>query len=151
MNNLEIIIALCLGIVIYIAICFGKIASEHNRHPVVYGFLSIFFPINLIILGYWAFSGNLKGESLLKGETLPIREEGLEALTDNLSETGTVKWFSEKKGYGFISREKNKGDIFVHHSAISGKGFKKLSEGDCVEFTIANGQKGPSAENVRKI
>ena len=66
-------------------------------------------------------------------------------------ETGTVKWFNEKKGYGFISRESGKGDVFVHHSAIVGEGFKTLSEGDRVEFMVTQGQKGPAADKVKKI
>lgn len=66
-------------------------------------------------------------------------------------ETGTVKWFSEQKGYGFITRESGQGDVFVHHSAIAGEGFKTLQEGDRVEFTITQGQKGPAASEVRKL
>lgn len=66
-------------------------------------------------------------------------------------ETGTVKWFNEQKGYGFISRESGQGDIFVHHSAIVGEGFKTLNEGDRVEFTVTQGQKGPAADEVRKL
>ncbi len=142
MNIPELILALLLAIVIYIVVCFGRIASSHNKNPVVYGIISILFPINLIILGYWAFFANSKGQSLSIKEDLKVADQ---------AEKGVVKWFSEKKGYGFISREKNKGDIFVHHSAIGGKGFKKLNEGDCVEFTISKGQKGPAADNVRKI
>ena len=63
--------------------------------------------------------------------------------------TGTVKWFSDQKGYGFISREGGE-DVFVHHSAIQETGFRTLREGDSVEFTIEQGQKGPAAANVRK-
>jgi CspA family cold shock protein len=66
-------------------------------------------------------------------------------------ETGTVKWFNEQKGYGFISRESGEGDIFVHHSAIVGEGFKTLNEGDRVEYTVTQGQKGLAAGEVRKI
>jgi len=66
-------------------------------------------------------------------------------------ETGTVKWFNEQKGYGFISRESGEGDIFVHYSAIQGEGFKKLEEGDRVEFTVTQGKKGPAADEVTKI
>ena len=66
-------------------------------------------------------------------------------------ETGTVKWFNERKGYGFIERESGQGDVFVHHSAIAGEGFKTLSEGDRVEFSITQGSKGPAADDVRKI
>ena len=64
-------------------------------------------------------------------------------------ETGTVKWFNEKKGYGFITRDAG-GDIFVHFSAIQSEGYKTLAEGERVEFTVEQGQKGPSAANVRK-
>jgi len=66
-------------------------------------------------------------------------------------ETGTVKWFNDQKGYGFIARESGEGDIFVHHSAIVGEGFKTLTEGDRVEFTVTRGNKGPAAGEVRKI
>ena len=61
--------------------------------------------------------------------------------------TGTVKWFNESKGYGFISQESGP-DVFVHFSAIVGDGFKTLAEGQAVEFTVTQGQKGPQAENV---
>lgn len=66
-------------------------------------------------------------------------------------ETGTVKWFNEQKGYGFIARESGEGDIFVHYSAIVGEGFKSLSEGDSVEFIVTQGNKGPAAAEVRKL
>lgn len=62
---------------------------------------------------------------------------------------GKVKWFNEKKGYGFIEREEG-GDVFVHFSAIKGDGFKTLSEGQTVEFEIIQGDKGPQAANVLK-
>lgn len=62
-------------------------------------------------------------------------------------ETGTVKWFDNQKGYGFIQRDSGS-DVFVHHSAISGSGFRSLSEGQRVEFTVVEGQKGPQAQNV---
>lgn len=63
---------------------------------------------------------------------------------------GTVKWFNESKGYGFISQENGSGDVFVHFSAIQGDGFKTLSEGESVEFEVTEGPKGPQAVNVRK-
>jgi CspA family cold shock protein len=63
---------------------------------------------------------------------------------------GTVKWFDEKKGYGFIQKEDG-GDVFVHHSAIKMPGFKTLAEGDKVDFEIERGKKGPYANNVNKI
>ncbi len=63
--------------------------------------------------------------------------------------TGTVKWFNEKKGFGFIAREEGD-DVFVHYSALQGSGFKTLAEGDRVTFDIEDGRKGPSAVNVVK-
>ena len=65
--------------------------------------------------------------------------------------TGTVKWFKDDKGFGFITREDGEKDVFVHHSAISGEGFKTLMEGDRVEFDVVQGQKGPAAENLVKL
>ena len=67
-----------------------------------------------------------------------------------MKETGRVKWFNESKGYGFISRE-NGPDVFVHHSAIQGEGFRSLAEDQEVEFEVTQGQKGPQAQNVVKI
>jgi CspA family cold shock protein len=64
--------------------------------------------------------------------------------------TGTVKWFNEAKGFGFISQESGP-DVFAHFRAISGDGFKTLDEGQRVEFTITDGEKGPQAENIVKI
>lgn len=63
---------------------------------------------------------------------------------------GIVKWFSDQKGYGFIEREGEK-DVFVHHSAIVGSGFKTLAEGDRVSFDVEQDAKGPSARNVTKL
>ena len=60
---------------------------------------------------------------------------------------GTVKWFNDQKGYGFIEQEDGP-DVFVHHSGINGAGFKSLNEGDEVTFEVEQGQKGPSAVNV---
>ena len=65
-------------------------------------------------------------------------------------ERGTVKWFNERKGYGFISRESG-GDVFVHHNEINGEGFKTLKEGDRVEFVVTQGQKGPAASDVSVV
>jgi len=63
---------------------------------------------------------------------------------------GTVKWFSNKKGYGFIAHEEGK-DIFVHYSSINSDGFKTLSEGENVSFEVEDGQRGPVAKNVQKV
>ncbi|HVX87790.1 MAG TPA: cold-shock protein [Gemmatimonadales bacterium] len=62
--------------------------------------------------------------------------------------TGTVKWFNEAKGFGFITPEGGAKDCFVHHTAIQGSGFKTLAEGEKVEFEVVQGQKGPAAQNV---
>ncbi|MEW5701395.1 MAG: cold-shock protein [Candidatus Zixiibacteriota bacterium] len=62
---------------------------------------------------------------------------------------GTVKWFNDSKGYGFISQEGGK-DVFVHHESIQAEGFRSLAEGDKVEFEVVQGPKGPQAANVRK-
>ena len=62
--------------------------------------------------------------------------------------TGTVKWFNDAKGYGFITPDEGGKDLFVHHSAISGEGFKSLAEGAKVQFEVREGQKGPEATDV---
>lgn len=65
--------------------------------------------------------------------------------------TGTVKWFNDSKGYGFITPDGAGKDLFVHHSAIAGDGFKSLTEGAKVEFETAEGEKGPQATNVVEL
>jgi CspA family cold shock protein len=67
-----------------------------------------------------------------------------------MREQGTVKWFNNEKGYGFISRAAGD-DVFVHHTAIQGTGFKSLDEGDSIEFDVAQGPKGLQAQNVVKL
>jgi CspA family cold shock protein len=64
-----------------------------------------------------------------------------------MAEKGTVKWFNDSKGYGFVTRD-NGPDVFVHYSAISGQGFRSLREGQSVEFDVTQGPKGPQAANV---
>jgi CspA family cold shock protein len=64
---------------------------------------------------------------------------------------GTVKWFNDQKGFGFITPDGESKDCFVHYTAIEGEGFKSLSEGERVEFEVVQGDKGPAASNVHKI
>ena len=69
----------------------------------------------------------------------------------NSQTRGTVKWFNDQKGFGFITPETGDKDVFVHQSAIIATGFRSLGEGDRVEFSIEQGPKGPAAANVKKI
>jgi cold shock protein len=81
-----------------------------------------------------------------------VTKAGQDYLRKDLSmkEKGTVKWFNDAKGYGFIQRESGQ-DVFVHHSSIQQDGFKSLSEGQAVEFTVTKGPKGLQAQDVVKI
>jgi CspA family cold shock protein len=65
--------------------------------------------------------------------------------------TGTVKWFNDAKGFGFITPSDGSKDVFVHHSAVQGSGFKSLAEGQQVSYTVEQGPKGPSAANVQPV
>lgn len=65
-------------------------------------------------------------------------------------ETGTVKWFNSTKGYGFVTRDKG-GDVFVHYSSVAGDGYRTLEEGQKVEFTVVDGQKGPQAHELTVV
>jgi CspA family cold shock protein len=67
-----------------------------------------------------------------------------------LSATGTVKWFNEEKGFGFITQDDSDADVFAHFSAIQSEGFRTLIEGEAVSFDVEQGQKGPQAANIQK-
>jgi cold shock protein len=90
--------------------------------------------VSLTALGLWTCAGSEISRS-------PVRRES--------EVQGTVKWFSNSKGYGFIGRDDGP-DVFVHYSAITGDGYRTLQEGDAVEFEIVQGPKGPQAANVAK-
>lgn len=85
------------------------------------------------------------------GTELPHLDVGFNQEENGMRTTGTVKWFNDTKGFGFITPDDGGRDCFVHHSAIQGSGFKSLADGEQVEFDVVEGQKGPAAENVVRL
>ena len=85
------------------------------------------------------------------GLAIPGAGIGLTHQRNDVMATGTVKWFNAEKGYGFIAPEDGSADVFAHYSAIASTGFRSLDENQQVEFDIAQGPKGPQAENIRPL
>jgi CspA family cold shock protein len=94
-------------------------------------------------------SGRVKASSAVSAAH-PRHHSSHQGRRKSIMPEGVVKWFNEKKGYGFIKKDDGQ-DIFVHYSAIKGKGFKSLAEGDKVRFEVQQGAKGPSASDVEKL
>jgi cold shock protein len=86
-----------------------------------------------------------------RGSSVRRRQANKNEVSSMARVTGTVKWFNDAKGYGFITPENGDKDCFVHHTAIQADGFRSLAEGERVEFEIVQGQKGPAAEKVTKV
>ncbi|SIS76063.1 Cold shock protein, CspA family [Neptunomonas antarctica] len=114
-----------------------------------YIYVSHFDVLSLVLV---LFSISSINSSSVKGLIKKRRLQLLMNLQDIImsTTTGTVKWFNEDKGFGFIEQE-NGPDVFAHFRAIAGDGFKTLAEGQKVEFTVTQGQKGPQAENIVAI
>jgi cold shock protein len=87
--------------------------------------------------------------SAVDGTKAPVREPLAKGRTGMA--TGTVKWFNDAKGYGFITPDGGGKDVFVHHTAVQMEGFRSLAEGQKVEYEVTEGPKGPQAANVRKV
>lgn len=95
-------------------------------------------------------TGQVWGEPVSKQTRITDQRLG-ERQGDSRLAKGTVKWFSEQKGYGFITPDEGGKDLFVHFSSIVGDGFRNLEDGQAVEFEAAQGKKGPEAQNVRPL
>jgi CspA family cold shock protein len=98
-----------------------------------------------------AFSLRVSGLLTRTGESWGISSSHLARIDNMTTETGTVKWFNESKGFGFIAPDNGGKDLFAHFKEIQGTGFKTLTENQRVEFDVTQGQKGPQASSIRPI
>ena len=126
------------AISVYFGCCIGFIAKRLGKRPWLFGVPAALPGLNLVVLGLLAFTPSGTGQRVFEEESKPAGRE-----------TGLVKWFSAKKGYGFIVRASGE-EIFVHHSEIAGSGFKELAKGETVEFSVSQERKGPVAQGVKK-
>lgn len=94
----------------------------------------------------WQFNSFLDRHARMRGRIRLVTKKG----SMNMA-TGTVKWFNDSKGFGFITPDDGGKDLFAHHSSIQGSGFKSLKEGQKVSFDVTQGQKGPAATNIKPL
>src|SRR5258708_37504337 len=92
-----------------------------------------------------------KGQAAAQLMSVCLQSRGIGVVNMSNTLTGTVKWFNERKGYGFIAPDDGSKDLFVHQSAILASGFRSLSEGERVEFSVTQEPKGPAATNVKEL
>src|SRR5574341_2017711 len=123
----------------------SEVASGPTRGP---GATS---PVLVFVCGPRSTGAGITVRGAPQGDDARRREQFFQEFHQMARITGTVKWFNDAKGFGFITPENGEKDCFVHHSAIQAEGYKSLAEGQRVEFDVVQGQKGPAAQNVVKL